>query len=355
MTKESFNHPDSPELFLNIPLDEIKNRIQDFTDIQLVSLIRSCDNKSSQLKLLAVIEHSHSTNQLEVIGQTLSTKQFLTILENIASDLKGNRISFDKLSPLLVGLRSEIFCKSLKEGSELQLKTLKHEGLLEPLEKQILNLINYTEEILLKTQVRAQEIHQKIKELALTSIGYQTLHELQDEIEDLKFSLDDLIQILDQALAITWNTHRIDLIEKLSQLKEHVHFNLTHLVGVKSEPSTMGLNGILQKTLFDIYDENFKKSNIDEKAIDGLAKLSVWYLKDYWELGLLPHINNIQELEPAFKTVDEKLAFRQKIFDLVQENLNKLGLSTIGSLKKAEIFSKGMLKEYIKNNNDRLG
>ena len=102
-----------------------------------------------------------------------------------------------------------------------------------------------------------------------------------------------------------------------------------------------------QQTQFStIYDSALKDS---DAAIEGLTRLSVWYLKDYWELGLLPSIDVPAKLnlDPHRFSEEECKQYHQHLLTLVQDLLNKLNIGTVGALKKARIYSKPLLKAYI--------
>ena len=87
----------------------------------------------------------------------------------------------------------------------------------------------------------------------------------------------------------------------------------------------------------------------DEPAVEGLVKFSVWYLKDYWELGLLPGVEKQADLDIDMEkhTEAERAEYREKLFTLARDTLDQVGLSTVGDLKNAFIFSKQTLQEYI--------
>ena len=330
---------DTSFMFERFSLEQIKESIPILSPQQIESYILSLSNEKNFSKLLAVIDGANKNEQLERIGSLLSTDQLLAILQSISK----NTLSIDKLAPLLVGVTSPIFFDALQHAQESHLETLKKEGILEPLEHHINVLFNTLDTMLQNNQKIIYQIDQTIENLNLNTLTYSDLHELENEIESLKNQYRILLRMIDKALVITWNTHRLDLIEKLSRLKER-----TNLQFINND--LPGISGHLQNFLYKVYDSAPHEIQDHDKAIEGLTKLSMWYLKDYWEAGLLPSIKKVEELECTSQyNEDEKLHHRQNLFNQVQANLDRLGIGTIETLKKANIFSKPMLKEFIRN------
>ena len=112
-----------------------------------------------------------------------------------------------------------------------------------------------------------------------------------------------------------------------------------------------GLYAKFEEKLNTIYSGfNHGEGLLDEDpAIEALANLSIWYLQDYWELGLLPEISNIQQLDldPKHYNESERSDFKADLFLKVRKNLESKGLKTVFDLKSNQIFSKGMLKNYL--------
>nr|NGX58750.1 hypothetical protein [Chlamydiota bacterium] len=89
----------------------------------------------------------------------------------------------------------------------------------------------------------------------------------------------------------------------------------------------------------------------DEPGVEALAKLSLWYMKDYWEMGLLPSIKNEDQLklDPEKHSDKECQEYREKLMEEVNDNLEKFDLKTVGDFKKVFIGSKELLRGYITN------
>lgn len=270
-----------------------------------------------------------SPKNVEELAPTLSVRQFLTIL------CKPENQNF--LAPLLVGLPSSIFMQSLQSMGINQINRLKLESKSEPLQHQILHFIHWLETEEEGNQTQISTLEKVIEQLDPTQLHTKDLQDLLGKINHLRRQNLIKLPAIDNALELLWNSNRIDLIEKLSLIKERLLREMVFQIG-HAHPAT-GIFAKLEKSLNKVYISNLTGPLDDEEpAIDGLANFSIWYPRDYWETGLLPQIKNCAELD----------ASSQKLMDLVQENLQKLDIGTVGALKKANIFSKHMLKEHVK-------
>lgn len=295
-------------------------------------------------QLLILLEGHKDYSELELIGKTLSAQQFLQILELFSE----KHIPIDKLSALLVGLPPSLFYEALYLAKRTHLKALKQEGILEPLEHQLNVFSNECDNKLALYQSESIQIENEIHQIKINTLTSSDLRAFHHRIHALSDKYYSFLQTIDKALAVTWNTNRIDLIEKLSHLKERTHMQFIRTIDSSSENNrSSGLLKELEQALSKVYESEEIREN--DQAIEGLACLSIWYLKDYWEIGLLPQIQEAKELELEVKSHD-----RQQLFDQVHCNLMRLGIQTIEDLKKAQIFSKNMLKEYIQQHKDLL-
>jgi hypothetical protein len=356
MKKENLKVPleqDIFQLFKQASPEQIKDLIPSLSPGQLEVGIRALQDKKKDAGLLAAIASIHDTPRLECVGAILSTEQLLAVL----SAIHDGKLSIDRLSPLLVKTPPQIFFEMLRGAQEAQLETIKKEGILEPLDYHINALFVALESDCQRHQKTADEIRQSINEIDLNDLTYAGLKIVEHRIDQLEMDYQTTLHILDKALAITWNTNRVDLIEKLSGLKEKGSIQLIHHIG-SNVPGQKDYNNGLWKYLEDclsrVYEDPLNTLQDNGKAVEGLTKLSVWYLKDYWDTGLLPSIENVEDLdmESSQDTPQEKLHHRQQLFDEVRLNLEKLGLGTIADLKNARIFSKNMLKSFV---NQRRG
>ncbi len=354
----TFHSPSNEELLnllQQISPTHLQETLSSLAEPQLTQCARflnehSIPNAISKLSL--ILEQVSEPNRLESFAKGLSTQQFLAILEHLSQtpSLKN------KLSPLLVGLPSPIFLQALEKINPLFLNCLKLESMTEPLQHLLTLFIHDCEHLLQTTHEAIVNYIQQIQELQLQLLSFEELEGLETQIFKLHETIIARLEAINHAQAILWNANRIDLIDKLSQLKEQFFYLLHKQVGhpSDSEPST-GLYQALEERLAQIFTTADPSLDIDtrlqdeDSALEGLTKFSIWYFKDYWELGLLPSIQNDQlELDPSTHSEQELLNHRQVLFMTVLESLDKLKLSHVKDLKKAKIFSKPLLEHYIK-------
>lgn len=325
-----------------------------------ISLLQSKDHTDAVQRLAAIIQDTEEPMRLEAIGKGFSLQQFLIILSSIAQ----HDLPIEKLSPLLVGLAPAIFQQALHQLNTEQLAMLKQESLTEPLQHQLTLFAHALERVCQLQESVIQQIGQKVSELGQEDLTHSIINQIENRIDTLKKFGDEILQAIDQAQAITWNTNRLDLIANLNQLKERFHHQIHHQIGSKSSHDYLatGLYDNLEKFLSGAFGASQGSSQAndaledDDASIEGLAKFSIWYLPDYWEVGLLPTILNPEELEldPSMHSEKERFDHRQLMFSLVQQNLDKLSLITVGDLKKFKIFSKKMLKDFIAQHQNLL-
>lgn len=303
-------------------------------------------------KTQALVNGISDLHQLEVVGNALSPQQAISLFEQY-SHLPETQCA--KLLPLLVGMSHEVFCHLLRRALPHQLNVLKKESITEPVQHHLNLLANemivYTND--LWNAIDAIEL--ELLQQNVPSIGFAELTLLTTRNEQLANGCLQAMKKLDKALAIAWNTDRVDLIEKLSKIKEQCQRSL--LIGIghprtDSEPAT-GLYETLEKSLYTIYGDAADPKDIqalhdEDPAIDALIKFSIWYLQDYVELGLIPEIEHAEQL--TFKgdqSDEEHLSYTKKLFQAARQSLEQIGLATVGDLKRAGIFSEKTLREYI--------
>lgn len=268
------------------------------------------------------------------LGKTLSPEQFTLFLNEAAEHGEKEQ----ELSYILVGLSPQVFSGSLRQLSPPLISLLQQEGLQEPLHY-LLTQVFHEGEILYKNIRR--EIGTFDKSLAALNLELlfpDAIQELLNRIEEYRDSVTSFLPTLNHALALIWHTNRIDLIEKLSSLKEILLQLLTYAIGSKGNDgiASTGLYASLENCCAKIYDPSLADS---DAAIEGLTRLSIWFYRDYLDLGL-PLIEQEEEREKGRMTREDLLSQTQKL-------LERLNIGTVKGLKQAYIFSKEMLKRYI--------
>lgn len=311
---------------------------------------------SDSTSILNRFMEENSPEQIEVLGKKISGKEVLEVLDS-PSLLEPEHLW--KLSPLLVGMPHSTFLEVLSMASPEQLKILQHEAANESIQHHLTVLVHDIAYGADMEEKQLEQIEQEISALDPKSTYFDELQGIGNKLERAEQWQSSAVDIISRALSLAWNTGRSDLVERLTDLKEHSirtsNLYIGNPSGVDQEAST-GLYSSLEKRLNEVYGNRNNPQDIealqdDEPALEALAKLSIWYLKDYWEMGLLPEISNPRELELSAFTYSEheRQNHLQKLMEQTQANLSKLGLSTVKDLKKAHIYSKETLQQYIVN------
>lgn len=297
-------------------------------------------------KLCALVAGLDDAAKLQAVGQALSFTGTCALLEAAAEGDEGVQ---KRLAPLLVGMTPAAFAETLSQATQAQLSALKQQAPTEPLQHQLSGLAHTLTGTLGQGQLAFETLQRDICELPLANIDQDRLRTVADSIANLRRGQLAPLQTIDHALSLAWNTSRADLIEKFSHLKELYFKHINSYIGMPASEATPSTG--LYKTLRERLDKVFGDTSDDsEAAIDALANFSIWYLQDYWEIGLLPDIPDL-ELLLTGKTESERAAQRGVLFNIAKSNLEKLGLVTLKDLKSAHIYSKKALKDYISAHN----
>ncbi|NGX41787.1 MAG: hypothetical protein K940chlam7_00061 [Chlamydiae bacterium] len=304
-------------------------------------------------KTRAAILGLNERPKLEAAGKTLTPEQTMELIDKT---LQIEDKHHWKLGPLLVGMPHETFSQLILQASEQQLHVLKHEGVTEPIQHQLTTL---SHEITRQIEQMENEIDifaSEIDRLEIDTLSREDVSEMFHRIHLYAEFFQRLFNKTNIALSIAWNTKRLDLIEALNHVKDSCQKYSVYGVGkptAGSSPAT-GLFANLEGTLFKIYGDPEDPNDLEavqdkEPAMEALAKLSVWYLRDYLELGLLPEVKNREDLDLDMKThtENERAEYREKLFSKVKQNLGLIDLLTVRNLKSHYIFSRKTLEEYI--------
>lgn len=353
----------------NLPADEIAQHIPDVSSQELkeqasllsldqiyatLSALNSENDKNWVSKFEGFIDGLNEYKSLEVAGKRISLEQALELL-----NFKGERW---KLSPLFVGIPHSVFTDLIVNASSDQMESLKEEAITEPIQHQMSVL---THEILKQIPAYTRELETLEKSIQMIDpeeIGHREMLTFSNAIHQGREFFDETISKINKLLVLAWNTNRTDLIEKLSHAKElslKIQESYVGNPSTASHPPT-GLFAKLEERLSLVYGNPNDPKDIeavddDEPVIEALVKFSVWYLHDYWNMGLLPQVSDPQGLNPSGElSPKERQALHESLLNQVKENLNRIGLNRAVDLKKAGIFSKQSLQEYIAKNAFRL-
>jgi hypothetical protein len=344
----SFESPDGLKKFISeSSVEQFKTALPHFSFAALTEcfvLLRTQPVLDSKGKFNCLFQFVDSPTTLENLGKHFSVPHFLSFLEFLDHHPSyHNRLTFN-----LVGLDPLVFSQALHLLQYHHLAYLKNESLLEPLQYHLMQFAHEGESLQQQTEQKVQQFIQNLSSTKPEELTEDSLNTLINQIDSLRNQLLDYLERISTALAIVWHTDRIDLIEKLSSINEALQHQLAYPIGHRPSDhlSSTGLYYELEQALSSIFDASLKD---EDAALEGLTRLSIWHLKDYWELGLLPSIHHIQELDldPKRYNEEERLAHHQRLLSLVQQKLERLQIGTVGSLKKAYLFSKPLLKRYI--------
>lgn len=314
-----------------------------------LTLLHSQAGLDSHHKLEDLFQFIDSPAALEMVGKKCSPSLFIRFLDFIIQHPRYQ----NRLNCVLIGLLPTTFSKSLHAIQEDHLRILRQDGLFEPLHYQLTQFIHEGEELKKEIEIKGQQLKAKILSVYPIELNDSTLQSLTECIDKLRDQLIDYLERASTALAIVWHTSRIDLIEKLSIINESTQHELNQRIGHPSfenlSPTRLYL--FLEETLGNIFDSSL---NDDDSAIDGMTRLDIWHLKDYWDLGLLPSIHHVDELNLAVQKEKGEFEHHQHLIHLIPQQLQKIGIRKVKDLKRLHLFSKPLLKSYIEQHRDRL-
>lgn len=314
---------------------------------ELAAWVTSIDENHDPEWHHRIIDLFHQMNDrlhLETLGKAVTAQQALAI---IRSCLRANVIEQSKLTPLLAGLQELTFRQMLSEAKNAEMQVMKRESLTEQVQHLLTLFISEMGNIIRDYTVAITALEKDIDVLSIDELSKEEVLTLFERIDAVSHLFSQALEQTNQALALSWNTMRLDLIEKLNAIKD-VFYKFSALVighPRAAERSPRGLYAKLEEKLFLVYGNPTNPMEIvrdDEPAFNSLSKLSIWYVQDYWDIGLLPGIKNPQLLPE--KDLSKN---RENLIQEAKNNLEKTGLKTVKDLKEALIFSKATLKEFI--------
>ena len=302
-------------------------------------------------KTLILLSSILNIRWLESVGKVLTPMQSREMLEFCLNQDKSHQW---KLSPLVVGMSHENFAQLLMLATDEQLQLLKHEGMAEPLQFQLRTLSHDLLYTIERDCNEAHALEQEILALNFSEIDSNAYQTILRKIEKIGSHLENLTRVINRALEISWHTNRIDLIEKLSLDKELTQKTMFAVIGNPrgAASSPTGLYDFLEKKLGECFGHSSQPDALkDEDApLEALGKFNLWHLEDYWEYGLLPKVTKLDalHLDPGQYAEEVCENHKIKLIQEVQKNLEALGLLSVRDFKLKGIWSRKMLKEYIK-------
>lgn len=343
---------------------ELEAIISQLTDDQIITTIKAIDAENCsnwRQKIRSAILGLNQRSQLEAAASVLSTGQ---VNELIEKTLQIEDKHHWKLSPILVGMRFEVFQQLLESSTQQELQLLQHEGVTEPVQHQLTALGHELTHQIEAVEDEIDQLDEEIEAIDLENLSGEDVFELHHRFGVYSEFFERRFQLANKALAIAWNTNRLDLIETMNKIKDSCQKYNNYGIGLprREEGPATGLYSKLDHKLFSVYgdpQDPFDREGLqdEEPAIEALAKFSIWYLRDYWELGILPSVKREEDLDLdlAKHSETERANYQERLFSDAQKNLKTIGLSTVSDLKNAYIFSKKTLREYIQEKHSLIG
>lgn len=300
-----------------------------------------------------IYSQAQEKKELEALGKTLGLAQFLDLLD--ISSTMGEDLR-QRLNPLLVGLPPAIFYEGLKVFSPDQLQVLCRVADDEPLQYHLTLVIHEMADEGVRNAFQVTTLAREITVYDVTKVTQGDLEGFRKRMRDAKAFFQHALKTLDHALTLAWNTNREGIIDKLTILKEN------WLRYVTAELGHAGDETHLATGIYLLFDDHFgavyplSALSDDDAAFDALAALSVWYIEDYWNIGLLPGIGNADQLHLNPREHDEisQRLYRERLTTTARENLGAVGLNTVGDLKQQRLYSQRMLVRFIQGRQQQL-
>ncbi len=307
-----------------------------------------------QAKVGVLLQGVAQRKALEAIGRTITPQQTAELLESCAD---AEPLVRDRMQFILVGLRQPFFEVLLHQVSNVQLSVLRSLGNTESLQHHLTLLVHELARQAEEYALGLEDLERRIDSYDVHSVRQADIDDFLHQLQHASSYFLEGLHTIDTSLGLAWNTTRQDLIERLTQLKEswqrYLQFGIGR-PGSKDRPAT-ALYQKLEQRLSGIFGNEERLADNDP-AIEGLAALSLWVLEDYWQMGLLPKIANTTDLELDPNTHSEKecALYKERLTATAQENLQAVGLKTVGDLKREHIYSSNMLKRYVQHHHELL-
>jgi len=340
-----------------LPAEQLASRACDLSAEQasrLTSLLLPSSDDGWQDKLRSLVTGVEKPQVFEAIGRSLTAPQLLEILDQAADHDKPLR---RHLEAIFVGFPPKLFPLVLREASLKQMRILQNLGASESVQHHLTLLLHELSHQADQVAAGLVEVEKQIDQYDLSDgVRQRDIDAIIDQIEQALDYFHAAFYDIDLALKIAWNTHRHDLIDRFTVLKENWLHYLTSYVGHAADPSgpATALYRKLEKKMNSIFHKEGDESGSrglenDDPSIEGLTALDIWYAQDYWELGLLPAIASADQLalDPDLHGESERATYKKKLLVTAQGNLDKIGLPTVASLKYAHIYSRRILARYV--------
>jgi len=350
------------DVFLNMEIDMVAHVAENLTPERAAYVVSTLETKAptcddTSHRICAVFLGLSTKEQVVAVGRVMNTKFTMALIQEL---IKKDQRQLWKISSLLIGLTQRVFNRVLTSASSKEMEVLQHEAMKEPLQHHLTVYIHEANQELNLIIDSLMSIENQLPTIDLETFTYSELEALLNEVDGQIFKLEVFLVKLNRALGIAWNTNRPDLIGRLNKIKETSHRTQEMTIGTPRKEANLP-TGIYLK-FEQIFCGAFENSNPnetlrdDEPAVEALAALSLWQLKDYWEAGLLTSITQEKDLklDPESHSEKECIDYREKLMSDVNQHLEALELTTVGDFKRHFLGTASLLEGYVERRSASL-
>jgi len=345
------------DLFLKMEVDMVAHVAETLTPERAAYVVSALEIQSptcedTSHRIASVFLGLTTKEQVVAVGRVLNTKFTMVLIQEL---IKRDQSQLWKISSLLIGLTQRVFNKVLTNASSKELEILQHEAMKEPLQHHLTVYVHESEQQINQLINKLLLMQTDIDNLDLENFSYLDLKAHLKLLKQYTEQLEPFLDKLGRALGIAWNTNRPDLIDQLNKIKETAHRTQEMTIGNprtdKSLPT--GTYKLLEEKLCQAFESSDPNETLrdEEPGVEALAALSVWDMKGYWDMGLLPSIPHEEQLKLDFEKHSDKECqeYRENLMQQVNENLKTLNLTTVGDFKQAYLGTQTLLQGYIRN------
>lgn len=312
-------------------------KAEELSDLFLELMLLS--EREQKEKLTALLCGLKSNTALTLIGKLLTPSQFLALLE------EPSTCTPSILNPLLAGLPEPLFIDCLSLASKEVLTQLGRQTFGEPIEHHLAAALSTIDNSLEQLYESLRVSEQDIQLLETSGLTGADLKRIKESVDAMGTKAHLMLRLLGNLLLLAWNSGRADMIDSLSLAKESTSKLIIQVIGQEgdSETPSSGLHYLLKLKLDAVYEtKDPLKGKIplsnDHPALEALSCLSLWYVQDYLENGLL-NKKDIQSLDIEKDSTE--------LHKIAKAKLESVGIKTVGDLKREKIYSLSLLKEFL--------
>ncbi|CRX38329.1 hypothetical protein [Estrella lausannensis] len=290
-------------------------------------------------KLTALLSGIKSNSALTLIGKLLTPSQFLTLLE------EPSTCTPSILNPLLAGFPEPLFLDCISLASKETLTALGRQTFGEPIEHHLAAAVQTVDNSLQQLYDSLKISEHDIQLLETGTLTGADLKRIKESFDSLGMKAHLILHLLGNLLLLAWNSGRAEMIDSLSTAKESSSKLIVQVIGKEGNGETpaSGMYYLLKLKLDSVYEtKDPQKGKVhlsnDHPALEALSCLSLWYVQDYLEKGLLDH-EDIQSLDIEKDSTELHL--------LAKAKLERVGIKTVGDLKREKIYSIPLLNEFL--------